>query len=66
MKMLGRLLAWWERQSDSDFYASMEIDTHRWASRSGVLQRLSGQSDQEPQRHEPKDGDPQLMSLLPQ
>ena len=65
MKTLGRLLTWWRQQSDSDFYASMEIDTHRWANRSELLRRLSGQSEQGPQEHEPEESDLQLMPLLP-
>ncbi len=54
MKTLGRLLTWWERQSDSDFYASMEIDTHRWANRSALARRPSGPSDQDPPEQEPE------------
>jgi hypothetical protein len=65
MKTLGRLLTWWQQQSDRDFYTSMEIDTHRWANRSELLRRLSTRGGEGPQEHEPEDHDLQLTPLLP-
>jgi hypothetical protein len=65
MKTLGRLLTRWQQRSDSDFYASMEIDTHRWSNRSGLPRRLSGQSDRSPQERESEESDLQLVPLLP-
>jgi hypothetical protein len=65
MKTLGRLWTWWQGQSDRDFYASMEIDTHKWANRSELLRRLTTQEDDRPREHEPEDNYLQLMHLMP-